>query len=257
MYKSALIISLQKFGNNCEMIIAWLSFHNRLSVVFLRLHYTLQLRYQIRVYFVQFQGELKKLSHDQLLHLSTSFFNTRPSLLHDLLLWLQEPTESFQQILHPVPKWCKCTLCQEMLNQKERKCCGRKTCVTKDQAFFEVCLKWNKFRSGNKIKGRYICFSTNIREQINATYCIPPVCDVATWSSWGRQQSCHTFLCFLENTQGLTICKWAIHWLQRSLISQRPAMNWFITLNTLCITKHIFINSLPANQAITSVTNKI
>ena len=80
------------------------------------------------------------MSHDQLLHLSTSFFNTRPSLLHDCLLRLQEPTESLHQILHPVPKWCKCTLCQEMPNQKERKCCGRKTCVTKDQAFFEVCL---------------------------------------------------------------------------------------------------------------------
>ena len=39
-----------------------------------------------------------------------------------------------------IPKWCKCRKCQEMPTQKERKCCGRKRCITLDHTYYEICL---------------------------------------------------------------------------------------------------------------------
>ena len=38
------------------------------------------------------------------------------------------------------PHWCKCKRCLEMPTDKERKCCGKRICITLDQPFYDVCL---------------------------------------------------------------------------------------------------------------------
>ena len=78
------------------------------------------------------------MTHEELLKLSTEFFQNRPSLLHDYRLRTQEPAPVIP--LQPPPRWCKCTLCIEMPSAKERKCCGRRNCVTKGRVFHEICV---------------------------------------------------------------------------------------------------------------------
>ncbi len=78
------------------------------------------------------------MTHGELLHLSTEFFKNRPSLLHDFMLRRQEPAPVVPH--QPPPRWCKCTLCIEMPNAKERKCCWRRNCITRDRTFYEICV---------------------------------------------------------------------------------------------------------------------
>ena len=38
------------------------------------------------------------------------------------------------------PEWCKCNVCRPMPNEIENVCCKRVTCITRFQAFNNICL---------------------------------------------------------------------------------------------------------------------
>ena len=84
-----------------------------------------------------FQETLKAMKHEELDEIAVSVFEDRRSLLLDLLQQRNAP---------PVPpasekpNWCICSKCREMPTQKERKCCKRRTYLSMDQIFYEVCL---------------------------------------------------------------------------------------------------------------------
>ena len=75
------------------------------------------------------------MTHEELLKHSTEFGN-RPSVLHDFIFRQQEHAPFFPN--QPPPSWCKRTLCNKMPSAKERKCCGRRNCVTKDRTFYDI-----------------------------------------------------------------------------------------------------------------------
>lgn len=41
------------------------------------------------------------------------------------------------------PEWCKCNACRPMPNEIENVCCKRVTCITRFQAFNNICLDWD------------------------------------------------------------------------------------------------------------------
>lgn len=76
------------------------------------------------------------MKHDELFEIAVSVFEDRRSLLVDLLQQRHTPhvPPAYEQ-----PNWCICGKCREMPTQKERKCCKRRTCLSLDQTFYEVC----------------------------------------------------------------------------------------------------------------------
>ena len=83
------------------------------------------------------------MQHDQLLEVAIEAFETRKSLLTDILNRRNSsgvPDPQPPSFGHVVPEWCKCGRCRQMPKEKERKCCKRRHCLTLDQSFSEICL---------------------------------------------------------------------------------------------------------------------
>ena len=95
-------------------------------------------KFIVSIFFIQ-QAELGKLSHEELLALCIQFFSTRISLLHDHIARQQgnSPPVAESQF---ATSWCKCGRCREMPTQKERKCCGKRHCITRDRSFMGICV---------------------------------------------------------------------------------------------------------------------
>ena len=88
------------------------------------------------------KATLSNLNHEDLLEMAAKVFEDRKSLLIDLIS--KKMTNAVEEINQPsfsfVPSWCQCLQCREMPTQKERKCCKKRNCITKDQTFYDICL---------------------------------------------------------------------------------------------------------------------
>lgn len=63
--------------------------------------------------------------------------------LQDLVHVIQDSPDDVQTSPAALITWCKCGVCKIMPSAEERKCCGKKRCVTSFHAFRKVCLDRN------------------------------------------------------------------------------------------------------------------
>ena len=81
----------------------------------------------------------KELLEDLIVELAASG-NGSLDHLQDLVHVIQDSSDDVQQSTPALIHWCKCGVCTIMPSAEERKCCGKKQCVTSFHTFRKVCL---------------------------------------------------------------------------------------------------------------------